>query len=136
MSIFILNNSFIVAEAGIIDTLVDGLYLNLENTINIKKKGKLSIPIGRICSPLLYPTHTQNQLTLEDLIKRIQNNLGIKYLSYVGDLAIEIRKICIFGGELDDIHLIDKAIKHGCNCLISGKISYNNFPVICFPVVP
>ena len=38
ISIFVLNSSFIAAEEGISDTIMNALYLNLESTLNIENK--------------------------------------------------------------------------------------------------
>ena len=46
--IFTLNTSFIAAEGGISDTIMEALYLNLVNIFNINKENGERIPIGRI----------------------------------------------------------------------------------------
>ncbi len=123
ISIFVLNSSFIAAEGGISDTLVNVLYLKLENVFEIKNKDGKSIPIGRICSLLNYPNE-KKLITLEDLIKRIKRNLGLKLISYVGELGRTINKICIIGGNISNINFIKKAAYIGCDCYISGNLNY------------
>lgn len=123
ISIFILNSSFISAEGGISDTLVETLYLKLEKTFNIKTKSGTKIPIGRICSPKTFLTKNQH-LTLENLIKRIKANLDLTTVSYVGDLNKRIKIICIVGGDNPGFNYIKKAMILGCDCYISGRINY------------
>jgi len=123
ISIFVLNSSFIAAEGGISETLVNSLYLKLENTFEIKNNRGLKIPIGRICSPINYPNE-KNPFTLEDLIKRIKKNLNAKSVLYVGDLGRPLKKICIVGGDITSSNLLKKVINLGCDCYVSGSIKY------------
>ncbi len=123
ISIFVLNSSFIAAEGGISDTLVNLLYLKLENVFEIKTKDGKKIPIGRICSLLNYPNE-KDPFTLEDLIKRIKRNLNLKSVPFVGDLGRTLKKICVIGGDISSVRLIKKAVKLGCDCYISGKVNY------------
>ncbi|MFW9988972.1 MAG: Nif3-like dinuclear metal center hexameric protein [Candidatus Odinarchaeota archaeon] len=123
ISIFILNSTFISAEEGITDTIANALYLKIDNTFEIKIKDGAKIPIGRICSPLDY-LDQKKPFLLENLIIRIKTNLNLPYVSYVGDLKKSIKKICIIGGNISKMKYIKKAMKIGCDCLISGKIDY------------
>ncbi|MFX1308355.1 MAG: Nif3-like dinuclear metal center hexameric protein [Promethearchaeota archaeon] len=123
ISIFVLNSSFIAAEGGVSDTLVNALYLKLEDTLEIKNKNGMRIPIGRICSPMNYPNE-KNPFTVEDLIKRIKENLNLRSISYVGNLARSIKKICVIGGDISIPKLFKNAVNLGCDCYISGKINY------------
>lgn len=123
ISIFVLNSSFIAAEGGISDTIVNALYLKIETTFDIKNKEGKKIPIGRICSPIKYLNKKQ-PFTLEDLINRIKTNLGLTHVPYVGDLKKPIKKICVIGGDISKTNYIKKALKIMCDCYISGKINY------------
>lgn len=123
ISIFVLNSSFIAAEGGVTDTLINVLSLKLENVVEIKSDNGKKIPIGRICSLLNYPNEKAS-FTLEDLIKRIKINLSLESVTFVGDLGRIIKKICLIGGDLSNISLIKKSITSGCDCYISGKIEY------------
>ena len=123
ISIYILNSSFIAAEGGVSDTLVNALYLKLEDTLEIKNKNGLKIPIGRICSPMNYP-NKKTPFNLEDLIKRIKKNLNLRSVPFVGDLGRSVRRICVIGGYISNTKLIKKAINLGCDCYISGRINY------------
>jgi dinuclear metal center YbgI/SA1388 family protein len=123
ISIFVLNSSFIAAEGGVSDTLVNILYLKLENVLEIKNNNGGKVPIGRICSLLNYPNE-KAPFRLEDLIKRITRNLNINSVPFVGNLGNKIKKICVIGGDISNIRLIKKAVKIGCDCYISGKINY------------
>jgi len=123
LSIFVLNSSFIAAEGGISDTIVEVLYLKLGTIFQVKNNKGIKIPIGRICSPMIY-LNKKHPFTLENLIKRIKTNLGLDYVSYVGDLKSVIKKICIVGANISNIDHIKKAMNLGCDCYISGKINY------------
>jgi len=123
ISIYVLNSSFIAAEGGVSDTLVNTLYLKLEDTLEIKNKNGLKIPIGRICSPMNYPNE-KNPFMLEDLIKRIKINLSLRSVSFVGDLGRVVKKICVIGGDISNTKLIKKAVNLGCDCYITGSINY------------
>jgi len=123
ISVFVLNSSFIAAEGGVSDTLVEALYLKIENIFEIKNKNGIKIPIGRICSPIKYLNNKQS-FTLEHLIQRIKANLNLDYISFIGDLKKSIHKICIVGGHISDFKCIKKAMNLGCDCYVSGKISY------------
>ncbi|MHA2007437.1 MAG: Nif3-like dinuclear metal center hexameric protein [Promethearchaeota archaeon] len=123
ISIFVLNSSFIAAEGGVSDTLVNALYLNCVKTFDIKNSKGIKVPIGRICTPKDY-LNNKKKLTLEDLIKRIKTNLNLTHLLYVGDLKKIIKKICIVGGDTPNINYLKKALTLGCDCYISGNINY------------
>lgn len=123
ISIFVLNSSFIAAEGGISETLVNTLYLKLENIFEIKNNRGIKVPIGRICSPINYPNE-KNPFKLEDLIKRIKKNLNLKSVLYVGDLGRPIKKICIVGGDITKSNLFKKVVNIGCDCYVSGKLNY------------
>ena len=124
ISIFVLNSSFIAAEGGISDTLMDSLYLRLEKPFNIRKNNGNKIPIGRICSIQEYPNQ-KNPLKLEDLLKRIKTNLEINSISFIGNLNNVIKKICLIGTDVSYIENLKKATKIKCDCYISGKVTYN-----------
>jgi len=123
MSIYILNSSFIAAEGGISDTIMEVLYLKLDQIFSIKNQKHVKIPIGRICLPQLYPNE-KNSLLIRDLLKRIKNNLNLKQVSYVGDLNALVNKICIVGGEIIKPNLLNKALNCGCDCYISETLNY------------
>lgn len=123
ISIFVLGHSFIATEGGISETIMNVLYLKLENLFNIKNEKGVNIPLGRICSPKYYPN--EKSITLEILLKRMKSNLNLENISYVGDLNKEIKKICIVGGELSKKEYLEKAVKQGCDCYISGKIKHH-----------
>lgn len=122
--IFVLNKTFIAANGGISDTIMEALYLKLDKPFMIRNKNENFIPIGRICFPNRYP-HDKESLNLEDLIIRIKSNLDMNNISYVGDLNRTIEKICIIGGETLKIEYLQKLIKDGCDCIISGMIFHN-----------
>lgn len=128
MDIYVLNSSFIAAEGGISDTIMNMLYLKLDKPFFIKNNNSDLVPIGRLCYPKHYPNQ-ERRLTMEDLIIRIRSNLEINDVYYVGDLKRFIEKICIIGidnllpGTLKDLANIS------CDCLIIGEIS-NNFSKI------
>ena len=121
--IFVLNSSYIAAEGGVSDTLMALSYLKLEESFNVKNKKGIDVPIGRICTPQ-YLQNEKGVLTLENLIKRIKHNLGANQISYVGDLKNIINKICIVGGDMSKTRYLEKALKYGCDCYISGKINH------------
>ncbi|MFX1393819.1 MAG: Nif3-like dinuclear metal center hexameric protein [Promethearchaeota archaeon] len=121
--IFILNYSFIAAEGGISDTIMEKLYLELDKTFDIKNKNNIKVPLGRISLPKKYPNQNR-PLKLIDLIKRIKTNMNLTNVFYVGDLDSIVKKICIVGGEFQNIEYLEKAIKYGCDCYISGKINH------------
>ncbi|MHA1913567.1 MAG: Nif3-like dinuclear metal center hexameric protein [Promethearchaeota archaeon] len=123
ISIFVLSSSFIAAEGGVSETLANVLYLELEKAFHIKNSKGIKIPIGRICIPKYYPPENK-MMTLEDLILRLKTNFNLTTIRFVGDLRKAIRKICVVGGNSLDEKYLTKALKSGCDCYISGKISY------------
>jgi len=124
ISIFVLNSSFIAAEEGISDTIMNGLYLNLERTLNIENKYGEKIPIGRICTPKEYP-YQKDPLNLESIIKRVKTVFEAEKISYVGDLSKIIKKCCIIGGNNSNIKLMQRALEYNCDCYISSNIKYD-----------
>ena len=124
ISIFVLNSSFIAAEEGISDTIMNGLYLNLERTLNIKNKDGEEIPIGRICTPKEYPSQ-KTPLNLESIIKRVKTVFEAEKISYVGDLSNIIKKCCVIGGNNSDIKLMERALDYNCDCYISSNIKHD-----------
>ncbi|MGQ4873791.1 MAG: Nif3-like dinuclear metal center hexameric protein [Promethearchaeia archaeon] len=128
ISIYVLNSSFIIAENGIIDTLIDKLYLKLDGLFKIKIDSKRYIPIGRYCNPINNYSNKKN-FFLEDLIKKIKNNLEINDIFYKGDLKKKINKICIILNKKLKEDFYIKMIKNQCNCCISDKLDYNDLTI-------
>jgi len=124
ITIFVLESSFIAAEEGISDTIVNKLYFKIDRTFNIKNKNGVSLPLGRICDPKYFPDQ-KGPLKLDQLIKRIKINFDMKNILYVGDLNNEIEKIAIIGGENSKIKYLEKAARLGCNCYITGCINHH-----------
>ncbi|MFW9881774.1 MAG: Nif3-like dinuclear metal center hexameric protein [Candidatus Thorarchaeota archaeon] len=123
IDIFVLNSSFIAAEGGVSETIANLLYLNIERTFDIKNNNGIKIPIGRICTPKYYLSNNQN-MTLENLIKRIKIHLDLTHVSYVGDLKNIIKSICIVGGDTPNISYLRNAKGRDCDCYITGRINY------------
>jgi len=123
-TIFVLDCSFIAAEGGVLDTIIDILYLNLVRPFNIINLNGKKVPLGRICIPNIYPNQNK-MLKLEDLIKRIKFNLNLKNVQFIGDLNKEINKIFLIGIETPNEEFVERAIKYKCDCFISGKINHN-----------
>ena len=121
--VFVLNSSFIAAEGGISDTLMETLYLKLEKPFNIKNDRNEIVPIGRICLPNSY-TQTDKALTIENLLNRIKSNLNIEKILFVGESSTEVNKICIVGRETIYLNYLRKALKNGCDCFISGNFNH------------
>lgn len=121
--IFVLNSTFLAAEYGIVDTIVEALFLKVEKNFNIKNEKNIKVPIGRICRPQLYNTQ-KKKFSLEDLMKRIKNNLEIDLVSYVGDLNKELKRICVIGARKNKIEYIEKAVKYGADCLVSKNFNH------------
>jgi putative NIF3 family GTP cyclohydrolase 1 type 2 len=121
--VFVLESSFIAAEGGVSDTIVEALYLKSLKPLDVIKKDGERIPIGRICQPKLYP-HDAQKLRLENLIQRIKTNFELSRIPYVGNLKKEIDNICIIGGEINNLTYLEEILQNNCECLISGKISH------------
>jgi putative NIF3 family GTP cyclohydrolase 1 type 2 len=121
--VYVLNSSFIAAEGGISDTLMEALYLNLERPFYIKNNRSEKIPIGRICTPNSF-LQGEKALTIENLLKRIKSNLNIEKISFVGRSNSEINRVSVLATESVDIHYLRKALKKGCNCFISGNFNH------------
>ena len=123
--IFTLNTSFIAAEGGISETIMEALYLKLVNVFNINRENGDRIPIGRICQYKPYP-HEKKPFRLEDLINRIKTNFELSTLPYVGNLRKKIDRICVIGGEINNPKRLEELLQINCDCLISGKINHHD----------
>lgn len=123
VSIFVLTSSFIAVEGGISDIIMEVLYLDLDKTFDVINDNGEIIPIGRIGLPKSYPNQNM-PLKLEDLLKRINVNLEVEKICYVGDLNKPIKRISIIGGRFINIKYLEKAINLGCDCFISCKFNY------------
>ena len=123
VSIYVLNSSFISAEGGISDVIMEVLYLDLDRTFDVINDNGEIIPLGRICLPKSYPNQ-KTPMKLEDLLKRINVNLEVEKISYIGKLNKTIKKICIIGGMFTNIKYLEKIINLGCDCYISCKFNY------------
>ncbi|MBY9017385.1 MAG: Nif3-like dinuclear metal center hexameric protein [Candidatus Lokiarchaeota archaeon] len=121
--IFILNSTFIAAEGGVSDTIMESLYLKLDQTLNVENNRGDSVPIGRICVPNYY-TGNNKIMTLDNLLKRIKSNLEVEDAIFVGDLNSEVKKICIVGENKLNINYLRKALKNECDCYISGYFNH------------
>jgi putative NIF3 family GTP cyclohydrolase 1 type 2 len=122
--VFILNSSFVAAEGGISDTLMEALHLKLEKPFNIKNSKSEKVPIGRICLPNSY-TQPEKALTIENLLTRIRSNLNTDQILFVGETSAEVNRICVVGKDTIDLNYLKKALNNGCDCLISGNLNQN-----------
>ena len=124
ISIFVLNTPYICAEDGVSETLMDILYLKLDDVFKIQIKPFLEIPIGRICYPKLYNSKEES-MTLEKILQRVKVNLKMHHINYVGNLKRTINKICVIGSDLIYEKILTKAKNRGCDCVISFKIDHH-----------
>lgn len=122
VSIFVLNSSFIAAEGGVSDTMMELLYCQLDKPFNFQDQNNKNIPIGRICHPNFYLNNLID-IKLEEILNRIYSNLNIKGVRYIGHLNSKINKICIIGGEIPDFIPVQNLTESGCNCIISGSLN-------------
>jgi len=123
--IFILNSTFIAAEGGVSDTIMESLYLKLDQTFNVKNKRGDSIPLGRICVPNSY-TENNKIMTLDNLLRRTKSNLEVEDVLFVGELNSEVKKICIVGSDKSNVNYLRKALKYECDCYISGYFDHQS----------
>lgn len=120
---YVLNSGFEAAENGFIDILANKLHLMKEDVFSIVGTNDKEIPLGRICSPKNF--NNQNEaFTLQDLLKRIENNLDAQSFRYVGEMTQEIEKVCIIEQVSRD--LMFRAIEQGCQCYMTRDIGYKN----------
>lgn len=124
ISIFVLNTPFIAAEGGISDTLMEILYLKLEDIFKIKLKSGREVPIGRICYPESLNLNT-NSITLSDILRRIKANLNMDHIQYSGELKRILKKICIVGAEYTNEKMLICAKNQDCDGFISFNINHH-----------
>ena len=124
--IFIINSSFIAAEGGISDTIMEVLSLKLERILEVDTNINKKVPIGRVCSPKPYPSEKAG-LSLDALIKRIRNNFENPNIPYIGDLNKRIKNICVIGGRFLDTSHLERAPEDDINCFITNKIDHLDF---------
>lgn len=120
LSIFVLGSAFYAAEGGVIDLILESLFLKLERPLEIINQKGYRIPVGRLCIPNFYPNSNES-FTLEKLMKRIYSYLKIKPIRYLGELKKEISSICILGGERLSINYYDTILNQKCDCFIIEK---------------
>lgn len=125
ISVYILNKSFNFVEGGILDTLIESLYLNLERMINIKFNNNQEIPVGRICS--FDGRNDSNHLKLKDLIERVQLSLNMNFISYFGKLDAIIKNVCIFERTFLDFNrdLSKKIFQRTYDCYMSSHFTHD-----------
>ena len=125
ISIFVLNSSYIAAEGGVSDTIMNAISLQLEKPFEIKNTRGIYVPAGRICSPISYSSDKKH-LTMESLLNRIKNNLNMETINFVGNLNKNIKKACVIGGyDIFNGKDIEELIDIGCDCLIIGNIYHS-----------
>lgn len=118
ISIFVLGFPFYIAEGGIIDMILEALFLKLDHPFEVKNSKGFNIPVGRICIPNKYPNPIE-PFTLQKLIDRIESNLNIQPIRYIGELKKEITNICIISGENLFIKYFDQLLTQRCDCYIT-----------------
>jgi len=124
ITIFALNSPFVRAEGGIFDTIMEALYLQLDKILEMKNKRGFTLPIGRICIPKRY-LNDKTPITLETLIKRINSNLKMETIRYVGDIKKIINKICIINPSSNLLNIIEEPLKNSCDCIILTYLDYH-----------
>ena len=123
ITIFALNSAIIGAQGGILDTIRETLYLQLDKVFETRSSSGLIIPLGRICLSKGY-LNDEKTITLETLIKRVKANLKMETVNYVGNIKKKINKICIIGAYYNLIDIIKEILKEECDCFIITHIDY------------
>lgn len=123
ISLYVMHTNLDVGINGVNDTLAKILsFSNIEG--EVKKDHFLRF--GSI------------NMTLNQLVNLVKQNLELTGVRVVGSLDKKIKKVGIVGGSGGQIDIIDEAIANNCDCLITGEIklhiaqyaAYKNFAMI------
>lgn len=122
--IYVLNKSFDYMEGGLLDTLIESLYLQIDKILYEKIGKNKNIPIGRIC--IINEKGTLKDITLEKLLERIQVNLNMKSVSFLGELDSSIERICVVSENFlnSKVNIIEKTYHKIYDCYISSNFNY------------
>ncbi|NLZ49940.1 MAG: Nif3-like dinuclear metal center hexameric protein [Clostridiales bacterium] len=118
INIYASHTNLDVVEDGINDLIVRLLGFNkgivMEKSCVIPDNEKVGI--GRLID-------LKDPILLEDLCKKVKNDLGLSYLRYSGESNWQVNKIAIINGSGQDYFNLAK--KLGANCIITGDTTYH-----------
>jgi len=118
INIYASHTNLDVVEGGINDLLVRLLGFDrglvMEESPMASDKGKEGI--GRLIE-------LEKPISLDDLCKKIKNDLALSYLRYSGEGNWPVTKIAVINGSGQDYFSLAK--KLGADCIISGDTSYH-----------
>ena len=110
------HTAFDSARAGINQHLAIGLGLQEITPLIVPFAEEPDVGVGR-CGIL------GEQFTLEDLVERVKNFLGLSRVQVVGcdgQIVARVAIACGSGGAL-----VPMAIENGCHCLVTGETNYH-----------
>jgi dinuclear metal center YbgI/SA1388 family protein len=110
------HTAFDSARAGINQHLAIGLGLQEIAPLVPSNTAELDVGVGR-CGTL------GEHFTLQDLIERVKNFLGISRLQVVGNEDQSVARVAIVCGSGGSY--LPLAIESGCDCLITGETNYH-----------
>lgn len=111
------HTNFDSVKGGLNDTIVEILGFKNKKVMDPSPiKGFEESGLGRI-------VEADEPMSLEDLILKIKNSLGIKNLRYIKGNNTGIKKIAIINGSGQDF--FQMAVSLGADCIITGDTTYH-----------
>ena len=109
------HTNWSAAPNGINDTLLAVLGFSVDSILQFSFSGH-EIPLGRICS-------VGRPMTLETLVRVVNDKLKQKHITYVGSPNTEVQKIAVVAGDGDNPLWIRKAKQQGADTYLTGETS-------------
>ncbi len=118
--LFVIHQPWHFAARGISDAYAKHAGINIEKTF-YKTYNENYYPIGRIGVPFL------ENSTVDSMCNNLKRNLGLPSLQIAGNPKNKVTKVIVKGGTgIDTSHFLD-IVSAGCNTIISGEFSYQEF---------
>ena len=109
------HTNWSAAPNGVNDTLLAVLGFTVDTILQFSFSGN-EIPLGRICS-------VKRPITLETLVRIINDKLKQKHITYIGSPNTEVQKIAVVAGDGDNPSWLRRAKQMGADTYLTGETS-------------
>lgn len=118
MMIYVLNSKWDNADFGANSCLIKLFGLEIDQPFILNEKGKYT-SYGLFCK------NSISNRNFNALLFDIKRNLGLEKVPYFKGSENSFKKILVSAGKRLDVKKLKKAYSYGCNCIITGELTYN-----------
>ncbi len=120
IQVYTIHTAWDAAPSGVTESLAKRVGLEIERPFLMYHRHNSSHgkPLGRICKPY------NSTITVEKLASEVKRKLGVPYCQVFGKLDKYVTQVAVSGGKGFTTRGIWTAVEDGCDCLLTGEITY------------